>query len=335
MYDEFYMNLAINEAWKFQLLTYPNPPVGCTILDKYGKILSIATHRRAGEAHAELNAVKSALELLNPTFSTKFDTLQNPNELYEFIIKNHSNLLKGATAYVTLEPCSHQGKTPPCAILLGSLGFKKVVIGTRDSGEHAKDGAKILAKMGVEVKFGVCSDEADLLLEPFWAWSNGNFTFFKIALSINGVASGGVISNLKSRIHSHQLRSLIDLLVIGGNSVRVDRPTLDTRLVQSGKNPDVLIYSRSKNFDKTIKLFGVKNRKVYIENSLKMAFGRRLVMIEGGQNALRNLDTRVKWLLIYSSNSMFDRENIKINLNIRPIYTTMMDGNQLIWAKIM
>ncbi|MDR3345670.1 MAG: riboflavin biosynthesis protein RibD, partial [Campylobacteraceae bacterium] len=106
--DEFYLSLAINEAWKYQILTYPNPAVGCVITDKNGTLLACEAHKRAGCAHAELEASRQALAKLNPLL--KFP--QNPNELHAFIIKNHENLLKNSTFYVTLEPCAHQGKTP-------------------------------------------------------------------------------------------------------------------------------------------------------------------------------------------------------------------------------
>ena len=328
--DEFYMNLAIDKAWEFQILTYPNPAVGCAIVDKNGALLAIEAHEKAGLAHAELNAVRSALLRLNANF--KFPN--GAGELYEFIIKNHNGLLKGAKAYVTLEPCSHQGKTPPCANLLKILGFSEVVIARSDENAIASGGAEILKNSGVKVKFGVLKDKADELIEPFLSWQSGNFSFFKLALSANGVASGGIISNELSRVHSHKLRSVCNLLVIGGNTVRTDRPTLDTRLIENGKNPNVLIYSRSQNFDRTIPLFSVPNRSVEISNSLKNAFESGVTMFEGGENALKTLDKRVRWLLIYRSSEFKDVANVRLNLKLKPLFSSNFGDDSYTWYRI-
>ena len=111
--------------------------------------------------------------------------------------------------------------------------------------------------------------ECDELLSPFVAWqSHQPFVFFKLALSKNGVARGGIITSEASRTMVHRLRDKCDLLVIGGNTVRTDRPLLDARLCD-GMAPDVLIYSRQNDFDSSIPLFSVKNRKVLIENSFE------------------------------------------------------------------
>ncbi|WP_086282850.1 bifunctional diaminohydroxyphosphoribosylaminopyrimidine deaminase/5-amino-6-(5-phosphoribosylamino)uracil reductase RibD [Campylobacter devanensis] len=332
MGDEFYLSLAIDKAWDYQLLTYPNPAVGAVILDENGKILSICAHQKAGEAHAELNATKEALESKDSSLKTIFATAKNPNELYNLIIQNHRNLLKNSTYYVTLEPCAHQGKTPPCASLILAMGAKRVVIGSRDYGEHAKGGAEFLTQNGVEIKLDVCKARCDELLEPFLRWQSGNFTFFKIALTQNGVATGGVISNLASRTHTHHLRSLVDLMVIGGATVRIDRPTLDARLF-SKKSPDILIYSSYANFDPKISLFNIPNREVIISNSLDLAFKKRFVMIEGGENFLRNLDSRVDWILIYRSNEFKSANNINLDMKVKILHRSIFGDGELLWCK--
>ncbi|MEE3776440.1 bifunctional diaminohydroxyphosphoribosylaminopyrimidine deaminase/5-amino-6-(5-phosphoribosylamino)uracil reductase RibD [Campylobacter sp. CX2-4080-23] len=332
MSDEFYLSLAIDKAWNYQLLTYPNPAVGAVILDENGKILSICAHQKAGEAHAELNATKEVLVAKDYRLKSLFDTTKDPNELYSLIIQNHQNLLKNSTYYVTLEPCAHQGKTPACANLLLAVGAKRVVIGSRDFGEHAKGGAKLLSDNGLEVVYGVCAKECDELLEPFLRWQSGNFTFFKIALTQNAVATGGVISNLASRTHTHQIRSLVDLMVVGGNTVRTDRPILDARLA-SDKSPNILIYSSKDKFDSQIPLFNVPNREVYISNSLEFAFKQRFVMVEGGENFLKNLDFRIDWILIYRSNEFKIGSSLSLNLKLKIIHRTTLDDGELLWCK--
>jgi diaminohydroxyphosphoribosylaminopyrimidine deaminase/5-amino-6-(5-phosphoribosylamino)uracil reductase len=119
------------------------------------------------------------------------------------------------------------------------------------------------------------------LLKPFRLWSKDRFVFFKWAQRLNGTFDDGVISSKDSRRLVHAMRDVCDLLVIGGNTVRVDRPTLDARDV-NGKAPDILIYSKQKNFDKTIPLFSVKNRTVFIEDKLSKLSEYKNIMIEGG-----------------------------------------------------
>ncbi|MCK9257793.1 MAG: bifunctional diaminohydroxyphosphoribosylaminopyrimidine deaminase/5-amino-6-(5-phosphoribosylamino)uracil reductase RibD [Sulfurospirillaceae bacterium] len=294
--SNFYMSLALNEAWRYQGLTYPNPAVGALVLDRNGQILSIAAHKEANCAHAELLAVKEALLKLNPTLISPKD----PNRLHKFIIDNHNNLLKDSTIFVTLEPCNHQGKTPPCSKLLSSIKPKRVYIGSLEKNNIASGGAEYLKKEGIEVVSGVLKKECDLLIEPFLSWRDGHFSFIKVAMSANGVLDGGVISSKESRELVHALRDKITTLAIGGNSVRIDRPTLDARMI-NGRAPEVFIYSRQKEFDKNIALFGVKNRKVTISSNWDEFKSSNFGMIEAGVNLFNNCPSFTKWLLLFKS----------------------------------
>ena len=380
MTNEFYMNLAAREAWKYQILTFPNPAVGCVVSDTHGKILSINAHKKVGFLHAEANAVFVALCEISDEFLNKFLKIYerefginlsqicknsqnliygdffenfgavseksrfanqilefknlNANFVYEFITQNHGNLLKNATAFVTLEPCAHIGKTPSCANLLKNLGFKKVVIGVADLSEKASGGGEILAQSGVKVEFGVLKDECETLLKPFLQWQNGgNFNFFKLAFSANGVITGE-ISNAKSRTFSHYLRNVCDALLIGGNTVRTDRPKLDTRLIANGKNPDIFIYSRQSEFDKTVPLFSVAGRKVAITNDLQTALNSGLVMIEGGQNLLNKIAKSVNLFLFFRSNELKMGENFKSELKFKQLFTSKFDNDEFGWYEL-
>ena len=352
MNDEFYMDLALSEAWKFQILTYPNPAVGCLILDENGQILSCKAHEKAGYLHAEPTAILFALckksekfkddfiKAYNDKFSSNIKEgefgLLEPKFTYEFILKNHSNLLKNAKAYVTLEPCLHHGKTPPCANLLKELGFSRVIIGSYDKNKIASGGSNLLKSTGIKVKFGILKERCDKLLEPFLAYQNGSFSFLKIAISKNGVASGGIITNELSRTHVHKLRSVIDTLIIGGNTVRIDRPKLDSRLVSGGKNPDVIIYSRSDKFDKTIPLFSVPGRKVSIQKELSLT---GLSMFEGAGEFLKLAKegklASVKWLLIYQSSNFKDGKNLSLDLNLKPLFSGNFGDDSYTWYEIL
>ncbi|EAL1855814.1 bifunctional diaminohydroxyphosphoribosylaminopyrimidine deaminase/5-amino-6-(5-phosphoribosylamino)uracil reductase RibD, partial [Campylobacter coli] len=303
----FYMNLALNEAWKYQFLTYPNPAVGCVILDKNEKILAIKAHEKAGCAHAELNAIAHAFTNLNPEISLP----QEANAMHEFICKNHRGIFKDSIAFVTLEPCSHQGKTPPCAKLFSELGFKKIFISVKDENEIASKGAEFLKKQGVEIEFGVLEDEGKKLLKPFLKWQKGQFKLFKLALSMNGSPFGKIVSNELSRTYVHKIRAVIDLLVLGGETIRKDRPILDARLCK-GKAPNLCILSHQnlENFDKSIPLFSVPHRQIYTQIPNKAKF----LMYEGGENFLKKFKDEMDMFLIFQSSSLNDEKNVTIPL---------------------
>ncbi len=275
----FYMQLAVNEAYKHQLLTYPNPAVGAVVLSGCGKILSIQAHKEAGKPHAEVLALKEAYK--NLTGDKYIQNLTSSNDIHSYLIKNHNGCFEECEIYTTLEPCSHTGRTPSCANLIKELNLKKVYIGSKDFNKTASGGKEILEKNGIEVEYGIYKERCDNLLYPFEKFIEGRFVFFKWATRLNGTTNDGIISSKVSREFVHALRDKIDLLVIGGNSVRIDRPTLDARLV-GGKAPDVLIYSKQKDFDKSIPLFNVKNRKVFIEDGFDILKNYKFVMIEGG-----------------------------------------------------
>ncbi|EAH8542365.1 bifunctional diaminohydroxyphosphoribosylaminopyrimidine deaminase/5-amino-6-(5-phosphoribosylamino)uracil reductase RibD [Campylobacter coli] len=316
----FYMNLALNEAWKYQFLTYPNPAVGCVILDKNEKILAIKAHEKAGCAHAELNAIAYAFTSLNPEISLP----QEANAMHEFICKNHRGIFKDSIAFVTLEPCSHQGKTPPCAKLFSELGFKKVFISVKDENEIASKGAEFLKKQGVEIEFGVLENEGKKLLKPFLKWQKGQFKLFKLALSMNGSPFGKIVSNDLSRTYAHKIRSVIDLLVLGGETIRKDRPILDARLCK-GKAPDLCILSHQslENFDKSIPLFNVPHRQIYTQ----IPNGAKFLMYEGGENFLKNFKDEMDMFLIFQSSSLNDEKNVTMSLNFKPLYRNFLGSD--------
>jgi len=276
---ELPMRLALEAAWKYQGLTYPNPAVGSAVCGARGELLSVASHQRAGGPHAEVLALKNAYRLLSG--DSGIDGLEGAAELHAYLCANHNGIFRDCTIYVTLEPCAHEGKTPSCARLIGALGLKRVVMAHRDPNPEAAGGAALLGDAGIEVDVGMLEAEAETLLAPFVSWQRDRFVFFKWAQRLDGTIDGGTISCEASRKLVHALRDRCDLLVIGGNTVATDRPTLDARLV-GGRAPDVLIYSRRSDFDPAIPLFHVPGRKVTVSDSLESLRDYRFVMIEGG-----------------------------------------------------
>ncbi len=297
----FYMNLALREAWKYQGLTYPNPAVGCTIVGKHGEVLAVQAHKKAGEPHAEVEALKMAYYKL--TSDEKILTLSTSAQIHTHLLENHNGCFSGISVFTTLEPCSHIGKTPSCATLLSKLKIKKLFVGSQDSNEEASGGNEIVKESNIEVEESLLKEECDTLLKPFNTWKKERFVFFKWAQRLNGTVDGGVISSQKSRTLVHAMRDVCDLLVIGGSSVRVDRPTLDARLV-NGRAPDVLILSRSDEFDKTIGLFHVKNRKVIISDNFDILKEYKNIMIEGGGNMFELSKDIVDYYLCFLSPQM-------------------------------
>jgi diaminohydroxyphosphoribosylaminopyrimidine deaminase/5-amino-6-(5-phosphoribosylamino)uracil reductase len=290
------MTLALNAAWDYQLLTFPNPAVGAVCIGKSGEILSCGAHKRSGGPHAEVYALRDAYILL--TGDTKVANCDDSQTIHDYLRRSHNGVFENVSMSVTLEPCSHTGKTPSCALLIRDLGIKKLYISCKDPNPAAAGGGMILEEAGIACTFGVMEKEGQKLLEPFWLWQKNPFVFFKWAQRLDGSFDNGTISSPTSREHVHALRDKCDLIVIGGNTVRIDRPTLDARLVE-GKAPDVLIYSHNDDFDRTIPLFNVPDREVFIAPTLEKINEYRLVMIEGGASMMQACGDTVNWYLSY------------------------------------
>ena len=213
--DEIYMREALRIAAYASGRTTPNPLVGAVIV-KDNRIVGQGWHRKAGTEHAEIHALHQAGELA-----------------------------KGADIYVTLEPCSHYGKTPPCCQAIIKARIKKVIVAMTDPNPLvAGNGLKELKAAGIEVVEGVCRDEAEKLNEVFLKWIVHKMPFIvvKTAMTLDGkiaTVSGDSkwITNEKSRKFVHQLRDLYDGILIGIGTVLADNPTLTTRLDHLGKNP--------------------------------------------------------------------------------------------------
>ncbi|WP_297989903.1 bifunctional diaminohydroxyphosphoribosylaminopyrimidine deaminase/5-amino-6-(5-phosphoribosylamino)uracil reductase RibD [uncultured Campylobacter sp.] len=362
MNDEFYMDLALRAAWRYQALTLPNPAVGCALLDKSGRVLSIGAHKKAGFLHAEANAVFAALCDLDANFAQDFaseyarkfgvkfqntkalkSALLQPSFTYDFILNRHGGLLRGACAYVTLEPCAHRGRTPSCAELLAELGLSRVVIGARDTNAQAAGGAEILRRGGIEVKFDVCRAAATELAEPFYLAREGGFCFIKINATLNGAVHGRIGSE-KQRAFVHELRGVCDYVGVGGQTVRADRPTLDVRVAPQNlkpRAPDVWIRSRRalSDFDASIPLFGVAGRKVEVSRSLPA--DAKITMIEAGASSFDEFAQFASHALIFYSAQMKDAGNFRTNAALRPLFISRagdphLEANEFYgWFKIL
>ncbi|MDR0746349.1 MAG: bifunctional diaminohydroxyphosphoribosylaminopyrimidine deaminase/5-amino-6-(5-phosphoribosylamino)uracil reductase RibD [Helicobacteraceae bacterium] len=303
MEDEFYMRLALDEAWKYQLLTYPNPAVGAALLDRHGRLIAVSAHKKAGGAHAEVAAFFDGFCELCPDEAaiSRLRRLTASEEICAFLRDNHNGLFAGASLFVTLEPCMKAGRTPACAPLIADLGVTRVVIGSGDPNPTMTGGGEYLRNLGIAITRGVLIEECGALLTPFRIWLNRAFVLLKWAQRLNGTIDEGQISGDRALDEAHAMRSLCDLIVVGGGTVRQDRPILDARRV-GGRAPNALVISRQSGFDRTIPLFNVPNRSVTISPELNADGG--FVLIEGGAGMLNRLADRIDWILCYESTAL-------------------------------
>ena len=217
--DTHWMALALQEARKGIGKTAPNPPVGC-VLVKDGVCIGRGWHRAAGQPHAEREAIADARHNGIPT--------------------------EGATAYVTLEPCSTHGRTPPCTDGLITAGITRVVYAVVDRNpQHAGAADRILASAGIEVISGVLADQAEEILRPFFKVRETGlpWVIWKSAMSLDGRITRPPgepqwLTCEKSRRDVQALRATADAILTSGETVRRDRPALTIRIPEllEGRN---------------------------------------------------------------------------------------------------
>ncbi len=332
MTPEFYMQLALDAAWRYQGLTFPNPAVGACVVGVHGEILALNAHQKAGEAHAEVLALRDAYTALSGDETIAKE--HNAYLLHDYLKTHHKGCFKDTTLYVTLEPCAHVGKTPSCTSLIVALGIAAVVIAHDDPNLVAAGGTTALKNAAIDVTCNVLHEKAAALLLPFSSWQHKAFVLFKWAQRLDGTIDGGIISSQASRRHVHALRNVCDLLVIGGNTVRLDRPTLDARMVD-GKAPDVLIYSHHDDFDRSIALFNVPERKVYVESSLQRIELYQNVLVEGGSGMYEALKSRLDCCLAFISpksggGTMSFLSEPEV---FEPLHVSQMQDDLMLWMK--
>lgn len=261
------MRLAIREARKGIGKTAPNPAVGA-VLVRDGKVISKGWHRAAGRPHAEVEALGKISDA------------------------------SGCTLYVTLEPCSTHGRTPPCTAGIIRAGISRVVFGATDPNPaHAGRAKKILQKAGVEVSKGVLADQCSELNAAWNKWISTGLPFVtaKAGMSLDGrIASfpgRRWITSEAARADAMKLRASCDAILVGAETVRVDDPHLTTRGVSKCSQPWRVVWSRSGEIPREAKILTdeFRDRTLVFKGksllSVLRALGRRgvqHVLIEGG-----------------------------------------------------
>lgn len=230
--DKIYMKRAVELAAQGAGFTAPNPLVGAVLVSPAisgddSKIIGEGFHEKFGSSHAEVNAFLDA--------------------------ESHGNPTCGATLYVTLEPCSHMGKTPPCVNEVIRRGIKRVVIGMIDPNPLVSgSGIKVLEENGIEVTVGVLEEECRRLNEPFIKYITTGLPYLllKIAMTLDGkiatyVGDSKWISCEDSRNYVHQMRGRYTAIMVGSGTIKTDNPELTARIRGAHQPIRIVVDSRS------------------------------------------------------------------------------------------
>ena len=289
--DEKFMAEAIRLARNAQGRTSPNPMVGAVIV-KAGRIIAEGWHRKAGTPHAEIHALNMAGELA-----------------------------KNSTMYVTLEPCSHYGRTPPCANKIVDAEISRVVVAMQDPNPLvAGRGIKILRDAGITVDVGILEEDARRLNEIFIKYITQKIPFVsaKFASTLDGkiatvTGESQWISGEDSRKFTHHLRDIHDAIMVGIGTVLADNPSLTTRL-DNGKNPVRIIVDSHARTPIDAKILTDKQAPTIIAVA-NSAPAEKI-------SALKNLGAEI----IFAGNSQVDLKILMQELGRREITSILLEG---------
>ena len=306
MTEEFFMKKALALAAKGAGMTSPNPMVGAVIV-KGDKIIAAGYHRKAGTPHAEILALKKA-----------------------------GTRARGATLFITLEPCCHTDKrTPPCTKSIINAGIKKAVVAMKDPNPKVNGrGLKELANAGIKTKCGIMGKEAKELNEAFikFITKKEPFVILKIAESIDGkiATSKGRskwITGENSRRYVHELRSSVDAVLTGIGTVLKDNPLLTSR-IRGGKNPYRIIVDTNLRIPLNAKVIKHKDHKTIIA-----AISKSKIQNPKKINKLKNLGVQV--LIVKAKNGKVDLKALMKELGKLNIMSLMIEGGSSINASAL
>lgn len=296
------MKRALKLAKKGWGHTNPNPLVGAVIV-KGGKIIGEGYHEYFGGPHAEVNALKSAVEDV-----------------------------KGATMFVTLEPCSHYGKTPPCVEALIKSGIKEVYIAMEDPNPKVSgNGIKKLKDEGINVHVGMMEKEARQLNEIFIKYITTKlpFVILKSAMSIDGkiacyTGSSKWITNEKSREYAHKIRGRVSSIMVGVNTVIADNPMLTTRMQELKSPVRIIVDSKGR-----IPL----DSNVIKDKTAKTIIATTELMPDDVRQKLEDMDVEV--MVMKNSNLRVPLKELMVKLGQMGIDSILIEGGgTLNWSAL-
>ncbi len=267
--DEKYMRRCIQLARNGRMNAQPNPMVGAVIVHD-DRIIGEGYHVRCGEGHAEVNACAS-------------------------VKKEDEHLLRESTIYVSLEPCSHYGKTPPCADLLVSKGFKRCVIGCQDPFAKVQGrGIQKLREAGIDVSVGVLEEECKALNKRFMTFHGKQrpFVTLKWAESEDGFIDGH-ISNTYTQMVCHKRRAEHQAILVGRKTWEADKPSLTVREWYGSSPKRYVVSSQSLTLPDGFHLI----QTTCVEDILKRLYedGIQTVLVEGGAELLQSFIDSGEW----------------------------------------
>jgi diaminohydroxyphosphoribosylaminopyrimidine deaminase / 5-amino-6-(5-phosphoribosylamino)uracil reductase len=277
--DSRWMYLALDQAKRGLGLTSPNPPVGAVVVAQ-GRVIGQGYHRRAGQPHAEIEAIADAQ-------------------------RNAPKLLSGATLYVTLEPCSTHGRTGACTVAIRTSGIRRVVWGATDPNpKHRGKAQALFSSYGIPTTIGVLEPECQELIRPFskWVTTGKPYVIIKVGQSLDGRITrpgdeGTCITSDAARAHARRLRSRVDAILVGAGTVREDNPRLTLRegSLAEKEQPYRVILSRSCQLPEDSHVFNDEFKdRTWVLRDLNLPdvlreLGRReivSVLVEGGSDVL-------------------------------------------------
>jgi diaminohydroxyphosphoribosylaminopyrimidine deaminase / 5-amino-6-(5-phosphoribosylamino)uracil reductase len=305
MDDSFFMKMALDLAKQGIGYTSPNPMVGAVVV-KDGKIVGKGWHQIPGGPHAEVYALDDA----------------GPKS-------------KGADLYVTLEPCNHHGKTPPCTEKIIASGIRRVVMSMTDPNpDVAGGGARRLEQAGIKVDSGVCEKEARRLIEFFtkYVTTKQPFVILKIAATLDGqiatrTGDSKWVTGETSRKYVHELRHAVDAILVGVNTVKSDDPQLTTRLEgKKGKNPKRIILDTHLTIPEDAKVLhnaSPSDTIIITGNSVSLEKRKRIE-----KTGVQILEAKIK-------NHLIDLNDLLLRLGQMRITSLLIEGGSRVAAETL
>jgi diaminohydroxyphosphoribosylaminopyrimidine deaminase / 5-amino-6-(5-phosphoribosylamino)uracil reductase len=302
--DEKFMRRCFALALRGKGKTSPNPLVGAVIVHR-GKIIGQGYHKKYGSAHAEVNAIASVRD---------------------------ESLLKHSTLYVNLEPCSHFGKTPPCADLIIEKKIPRVVVGCKDPfAKVSGRGIKKLRDAGVLVRVGVLEAEAERLNEAFMKSHRTDVPFvgLKLAQSLDGKIAAKTkdskwITSEAARAYAHELRAGYDAIMVSTNTALADNPTLTVRLV-AGRNPIRVLLDRQLRLPLNANLYNSDAPTIVFTSRFNKKHPKAKMLLKKG----------FKVFFVSEKNEYLNLREVMETLHDEKILSVMVEGGARLFASLL
>lgn len=299
------MKMALDLAKKGEGFTSPNPMVGAVIV-KEGKVVGTGYHQAIGKAHAEVVAIEAA-----------------------------GTSAKGSTLYVTLEPCNHTGRTPPCTRKIIDVNIKRVVVAMKDPNPDVKGGGiDFLKQHGIDIALGVCEDKAKKLNETFikYMGTKRPFVIIKCATTLDGriatkTGDSRWVSGKESRAFVHRLRHAVDAIMVGINTIKQDDPSLTARLSDiEGRDPTRIILDTHLSISKNAKVLRLDSDSDTIIVTGNSVSAEKKAGIENNRN--RIIKSPVK-------NDLIDLDSLMDPLGDLGITSLLIEGGSRVIAEAL